>query len=140
MINAVNVNYWAILVSAVAAMILGFLWYSPVLFGKTWMKLMKIDEKKINNSKNKGMWKLFSVQFFAAFLMIYVLAVILKFNGSATMLDGILTGFWCWLGFIAATMIGMVLWEQKPIKLYAIITLYYLVALMIAGSILTVWR
>ena len=34
-----TINYIAVLVSAVIGMAIGALWYSPLLFGKIWMKL-----------------------------------------------------------------------------------------------------
>src|SRR2546429_5127684 len=37
----IHVNYWAILVAVAATMVLGFLWYGPIL-GKAWMKEMGI--------------------------------------------------------------------------------------------------
>ena len=38
-----GVNLWAVLVSALATMVVGFVWYSPVLFANSWMKLMGYD-------------------------------------------------------------------------------------------------
>lgn len=38
----IEVNYLAIVVSAVAAFAIGFIWHGP-LFGKTWAKLCGID-------------------------------------------------------------------------------------------------
>ena len=32
-----TVNLWSVLVAAVAAMVVGFLWYSPMLFARPWM-------------------------------------------------------------------------------------------------------
>jgi Protein of unknown function (DUF1761) len=37
------VNLWAVLGSAVATMVIGFLWYSPFLFAKPWMLAMGYD-------------------------------------------------------------------------------------------------
>ncbi|PYX37422.1 MAG: hypothetical protein DMG81_14180, partial [Acidobacteria bacterium] len=37
------VNFWAVLGSAVATMVIGFLWYSPLLFAKPWMLAMGYD-------------------------------------------------------------------------------------------------
>ena len=39
-----DVNYIAVLVAAVSSFILGGLWYSPVLFGKAWMRESGFDE------------------------------------------------------------------------------------------------
>ncbi len=38
-----NLNLWAILVAAISTMVVGFLWYSPLLFAKAWMKEMGYD-------------------------------------------------------------------------------------------------
>src|SRR5207247_2062134 len=37
------VNYVAVLVAAVAVFVLGWLWYSPLLFYKPWMRLRGMD-------------------------------------------------------------------------------------------------
>ena len=39
----VHVNYLAVLVAAVVVFILGWLWYSPLLFYKPWMRLRGLD-------------------------------------------------------------------------------------------------
>src|SRR5712691_4730351 len=39
----VHVNYLAVLVAAVAVFVLGWLWYSPLLFFKPWMRLRGLD-------------------------------------------------------------------------------------------------
>ena len=38
-----SLNWLAILVAAVVTMILGFLWYSPLLFAKAWTREMGYD-------------------------------------------------------------------------------------------------
>src|SRR5256886_6786262 len=39
----VHVNYLAVLVAAFAVFVLGWLWYSPLLFYKPWMRLRGMD-------------------------------------------------------------------------------------------------
>ncbi len=34
-----QINYWAVVLAAVAAFVVGALWYSPLLFGKLYMKV-----------------------------------------------------------------------------------------------------
>ena len=50
-----EVNLLAVLVSGVAAMVIGALWYSPLLFGKLWMNGMGFTEAKMKEMKEKGM-------------------------------------------------------------------------------------
>src|SRR3989344_7706455 len=117
----VPINYLAVLVAAIAAMVLGYLWYGP-LFGKEWAKLMgwtpEEMAKKMSDpaGKNKMMMG-YGAQFVGALVMAFVLSHSLVFasaylNVSGAM-GGLQAGVWSWLGFVAPTTIGMVLWEGK---------------------------
>ena len=134
----VSINYLAVLIAAIASMIIGFLWYGP-LFGKMWMKLMDIDKKKVDEAKKKGMGRIYTLAFLTALIMSYVLAHFVDYVEAKTITDGIILGFWVWIGFLATTQIGSVFWEGKPVKLYLINTLHYLVALAVMAAILAVW-
>jgi hypothetical protein len=134
-----EINYLAVLVSSVIAMIIGSLWYR-VLFGKAWIKLMNINEKQIKESKNKGMAKSYFIMFISLLVMNYVLAHFIQYTQSNKFSLGMETGFWIWLGFLATTMLGIVLWENKPFKLYLINASNYLVMLLISGGILASWQ
>jgi len=139
MLQIVTVNYWAVLVAAIVSFVIGWVWHSPILFGKMWMKLSNIDQKKINEQKKKGMGSAIFFQFVATLLMAYVLKYVVANAGASTALDGALTGIWLWLGFVATTMIGMVLWEGKPFKLYLINAGRVLAGMIAMGAILAVW-
>ena len=132
------VNIWAVLASAIASMVIGFVWYSPILFGKQWMKLSKIDPKKIADV-NKHMAKTYSISFLAMLVMAYILAQTLSLTLITTAFDGALMGAVIWLGFVAASMINIVLFESKPWSLYFINSGYYLACLIVSGVILTIW-
>ena len=139
MIPQVDVNYLAVFAAAVVGMALGALWYSPVLFGKTWMSLTGLSEETLTKAKEKGMAKSYLIGFIGTLIMSYVLAHITSYASATTFLEGSLAGFWIWLGFIAPVALGTVLWEGKPVKLYILNTSYYLVALVLMGAILAVW-
>ncbi len=139
MAEIVGLNYGAIVVAALFHMVLGWAWYS-VLFGKAWMKLMKIDVKKVEKAQKKGMGKSYMIMSVAALLMSYILAHFIKYTGSVTAIEGLQAGFWLWLGFIATVMVNSVLWEERPWKLYLLNVVYYLVSLLGMGVILASWR
>ncbi len=134
-----EINYLAVLVSAVLGFAIGMAWYSPFLFGNIWMKLSGISKTSVEKSKKKGMAKSIAASFVGGLVMSFVLAHFIDIAGSVTALEGAQTGFWIWLGFIAPVMIGMVLWEGKSFKLYTVKVLHYLAVLMVMGSILAVW-
>ena len=133
------INYLAVLVSAVIGMVIGALWYSPLLFGKLWMKLSGMTEKQLNEAKKKGMGKMYFVAFIGVLLMSYVLAHFVDYTDSRTFVQGMQTGFWLWLGFIIPILIGSVLWENKSFKFYLLNIIHYLVVLFVMGGILAVW-
>ena len=134
----VAVNYWIVLVAAVAGMVIGFLWFGP-LFGKQYMALMNFDKKKMQEAKKKGMGKTYALAYLTSLVMAYVLAYFVSYAGAKTIADGAALGFLVWIGFFATTQLGMVLWEGKPVKLYVITTLHYLVTLAVMAAILAVW-
>ncbi len=138
MVALLDVNLLAVLVAAVLQMALGFLWYSPMLFGNTWMKLagIKTDPKKVKAEMPKSAF----FGFLTALVMVFILAQVVGYTQAKTLVDGVMSGFWMWLGFVATVMAGIVLWEGKPFKLYALNVGYYLVTLVISGAILALWR
>ncbi len=130
----IEVSYIGVLVAAVVSFAIGMAWYSPLLFGKAWMKLMGFTEGKVKEKK-KGMGKTMAAGFAAVLVMSYVMAYIVGFSQAASVTEGAEAGFWVWLGFVATVMLGQVLWEGKPFKLYLINSLHYLVALVAMGII-----
>lgn len=137
MAPAVDINYLAVLVSAAVSMGIGFLWYGP-LFGNQWKKLAGFTDKSIKQMKMTPMQSMI-FGFITTLVMAYIFAHFVGYAQAATAADGVILGFWVWLGFFATTQLGMVLWENKPLKLYFLNTLHYLVALAVMGAILAIW-
>ena len=134
-----QVNYLAVLVASIAATVVGFLWYSPMLFGKLWMQLSGLTEKKLEESKKKRMAKAYIFTFLATIVKGYVLVVFLKYASASTIAQGLMIGFWLWLGFIATTTLGSIFWEGKSVKLYILNNAHELITLLVMSIILTVW-
>jgi hypothetical protein len=140
----VPINYLAVIVSAIATMVIGFLWYGP-LFGKTWSMLM--GWKDMSPEKMKEMQKQampgYVVSFIGALVMAYILAHALTYASAYTNMfglsAGLMVGFWSWFGFVAPVTLGAVLWDKKPWTLWLINSGYYLVTLLVMGAILAVW-
>lgn len=134
-----QVNLVAVLISGVAMMVLGFLWYGP-LFGKIWMKAMGYTEKDAEKMKKEGgMGKIYGVALISAFVMAYVLAVFIGLLGANTAAAGAQVGFWAWLGFIATKSLTDVLFEGKNWTAYYLSIGYQLVSLLVMGAILATW-
>jgi hypothetical protein len=136
-----GINLWSVLVAAVASMILGFLWYSPILFANPWMRLMGIDpnDKAKLADMRKGAGKLYGLAFLANIVSAAVLAKIIAITTVDTIPYGMKIGFAVWLGFVTTVQLTGALFGKQPSKLYLINTGYQLVCYLVMGAILAVW-
>jgi len=136
-----GVNLWSVLVAAIATMILGFLWYSPLLFPKPWTLAMGYDpnDKAKMDEMRKGAGKLYGITFVASLLSAFVLAKIIDVTTVNSALYGMKIGFAVWLGFVTTVQLTSTLFKKRPIKLYWIDTGYQLVCYLVMGAILAKW-
>jgi uncharacterized membrane protein len=132
-------NYLAILVCGIIAMVVGYLWYSKMLFGKEWMRLSGITDKKMQDAK-ATMGKTYGIMFVASLIMAYVLSFFVSYAQATTLMAGVMIGFWAWFGFVATTMLTGSLFSGKSLKLYFIESGYQLVVLVINGGVLAIWH
>ncbi len=134
-----SVNYWAVLVAAIASMVIGSVWYGP-LFGKLFMKEKGMDtwskEKQAEMKKKMGMSYL--AQFIASFVMFYVLAGLIVGFGKTSLIGGMLTGFIVWFGFVVPLALGEAIWGGKK-SLFFLSIGHMLVNLLVAGAIIGAW-
>lgn len=128
-----SVNFLAILLCGVASMVIGYFWYSKMLFAEQWMKLSGL---KMSDMKGDGVWKNYLVTFGCALLMAYVLALTLKFTGTIGAAESLKMAFWLWLGFVAATSLTNDLFNQVPFKLFLIKSGHHLANMLVASLIL----
>ncbi len=134
-------NYWAVLVCAVVAMIVGSIWYGAI-FGKAWMRLTGCTD--MDEAKRKEMQKrsipLYVVQFILVLVQLFVLA---HLTGSDIM-TGIISALWAWVGFVLPTVAASCMWTNEPRKLawtrFLIQAGYQLLMFIIFGAILAGWH
>lgn len=137
----VPINWLAILACGVAAMAIGFVWYGP-LFGKEWMKLIGMTEKKMEATK-KDITTTYTTSFAVSLLMAYALAHFIWFTapGAVNVIIGVKTALWAWVGFVVTIAINNNLFApvKKPTNLITIESGYYLVILVAMGAIIAIW-
>lgn len=142
-----EINYWAVLVAGIAAMVIGGIWYGP-LFGKLWMEGMGWDPndkarmEKMKKAAGPAYAQMFILALVQAFVFAHVLwafdiAVSEKMSALSAGLQG---GLWMWLGFVLPVKYGDKLWNGKKFKYVAVDLGYYLVLLMVMGIIISSWK
>ena len=129
-----TLNFWAILVAALSAFLIGGVWYSPVLLGGAWKKA-----NAFGSDVSAAGPRVFALAFVLSLVMAVNLAMFLhdpKTNLSWGATAGFLAGFgWAAMG------IGIVaLFEHRSLKYMLINGGYLTVALTAMGAILGAWR
>jgi len=129
-----SINYFAVLVAALSAFIIGGLWYS-VLFEKAWMKENGFDQEKLKKG-NMGM--IFGGSFIFSLIISFVLVLFLGPERDAVF--GTMAGLMAGLLWVAAAMGITYLFERKSLKLFLINAGYHVVTFTIMGLILGAWK
>lgn len=132
-----HVNYFAVILAALAYYIFGMIWYSPQLFGKLWMKHEGIHP---DECKCKGMTIAFVGEAVLDLVMAFVLAALFGLLGVVQISEGIVIAFWVWLGFIATSHLSAVLWGKKTFSHYLIHAGFMLLGLILMAIILVYFR
>ena len=149
----VLINYWAVLVSAVLAMVVGSLWYGP-LFGKVYMKAKGMDTMSPEDQaamKKKMVWSYLG-QFVASLVTFYVLAWFINVTETHFMATsyaagetyvglwgGVHVAFWVWLGFLVPMKFSEAIWGGK-MTLFWISISEALITLLATGAIIGAWK
>jgi hypothetical protein len=133
----VSVNFWAVLLSAIASMVVGSIWYGP-LFGKMFMREMGMEQwsPEKQAAMKKKMVLMYLGQFVASLLMFYVLGTLITWSApSLNVYFGMWTAFFMWLGFVVPLAFGNALWGGK-FKLFWLSIGNMLITLLFAGAII----
>ena len=131
-----KVNIWAVVLAAISYLILGALWYSPLLFGKPWMRLNNFTDEDFKS--NKPMWMITLVTFLSAAIASFLISLILGPNPNPSF--GAIIGFciaFCW---ISMSKLMNVLFANQPFRLFLLNAGFDLVAFMVMGAIVGYWR
>ena len=132
-----KINYLAVIVAAVVHFMIGGLWYG-LIFANIFVDI--VGREQLERMAADSHWSQYLIAFISSLVLVYVLAHFVQFTGSTTAGGGLQTAFWLWLGFIVTTQISGVIFEQRKLGLYLLSIGYQLVACLICGVILAVWR
>ncbi|MDN5201468.1 DUF1761 domain-containing protein [Fulvivirgaceae bacterium BMA10] len=130
-----NLNYLAIFIAALSTFLIGGLWYSPILFSKSWMVENGFSEEDL---KGANMPMIFGGSFVLALIMSFNLAAFL--SDSNDLVWGMTAGALAGIGWVAAAMGVTYLFERKSLKLFFINAGYHVITFIVMGAIVGVWK
>lgn len=130
-----EVTFVPILVAAIVSVVIAFVWFHEKVFGRTFMRYMNLTPEQSARGRKR-----MPIATFVAFLSSLVAAYVLNYFGIAwgvyDWVGAIELGIWVWIGFAAPPLLGMVLWEMKPIKYYFVVAGYWLLAFIAMALVL----
>ncbi len=132
-----KINHLAVVVAAVVHFIIGGLWYS-LIFANTFIEI--VGRAQLEQMVADSHWSQYLVAFATSLVLVYILAHFIQFTGARTVAGGMQTAFWLWLGFVVTTQMSGVIFEQRKLGLYLLNIGYQLVACLICGAILAMWK
>lgn len=130
-----QLNYFAIVAAAVAAFVIGGVWYSGALFGKAWQRETGLTDEQLA-ARNTGL--VFGVSFVLTLAASLVFAMFLGPRPAF--------GFALFAGLAAgaawvATSFGInYLFEAKSLRLFLINAGYHVAQFAAMGAILGLWH
>jgi hypothetical protein len=110
-----KINYWAVVVTALAAFVMSSLYYSPLLLGNVWRAVDPGPTAGTTPSIGKVVGEI------ARTLVItYVLARLIALLGGGDWKGAVSLTVWLWFGFSAMMWVGAIMWEKTPWQIAAI--------------------
>lgn len=131
-----SVNEVSVLVTAILAVAVGSIWYSPLLFGDIWMRAVGITTDDLQATRS-AMTRWVMSALLANLVLLFVLAEFIRIAD--------LSGYSMWrigafvLIFIGASTASAVIWEKRPLSYLLIHTGYTAVVIFGGMSVIAFW-
>jgi len=127
-----DISWLAVIVAGASSLVLGGIWYSPMLFANRWMAAAGLNEEQL---KSGSMPMIFG----GAFLLSLIAAIVFSmFLGPKPALNFALgAGFSAGLCWVAAGMGISYLFERRPLGLFLINGGYFTLQFTLIGAILS---
>ncbi|MCY4108025.1 MAG: DUF1761 domain-containing protein [Chloroflexi bacterium] len=135
-----DLNYWAVLVAAAIAMIVGSLWYSPLLFAQPWLRLLGKSMEQLTE-EGHGSAVAMTAAVIGSLVTAYVLALVINVSSdSPGLVDGIVVGALLWAGLVGVQNLLGFLFSARPIRLWLLDGGNQLVTFVLMGLVIGLWR
>ena len=128
-----NINYLAALVAAVSSLLIGGVWFSPILFARAWQREAQLTDDQVQRGAGKALG--------GAFVLALVIALNLAmFLGPhAGIAWGAGAGALAGIGWATASLATVYLFERRSLMLIVIDGGYLAVSYAAMGAIIGAW-
>ena len=130
------INHLAVFVCSLLSLVIGGLWYSPLLFFKAWQLATGLRDEQVAKANPL---KTYLLTLVLAWIISYTLAFFLgdsKTNWQWGLTAGLLAG----VGWTSTMFVIISLFEQRSLKYLLINCGYIIVYFALIGFVLGIWR
>jgi hypothetical protein len=141
-----QVNWLAVVVAAVAALVVGFVWYLPPLFGTRWASLVKTygrpfaENPRLDPMRPANPLMPMGVWLIGFLVNALVLSLAIKLLGIGSVGSATGLALLVWLAFAATLSSWPAAFARWPWGLWLINNGAYLVMQIVMAVILTLWK
>jgi hypothetical protein len=132
-------DYIHVFVVAVAGFLLGWLWYSRLMFSEAWVAEMQNSGQALANWKGR-MGQAIAVAFLFTLLSTFGLAVLIDAHRTVGALKGAELGVFVGAVLVGSRMLNGSLWEKRSTRLLRINIGHEIVLFALQGALLGLWR
>jgi len=139
------INPWAVLVAGIAAYLVGWAWYSPILWQKPWMEARGDNGQDWAANGKKEMPKIMLYGFVNTLLMSFVIAVFLALTGVESLMQAVQVSLLLCFGFVVTVKFNDLLYTSTPphwgkrAQLLFLIDVGYQIALFVVVAAIIWW-
>jgi hypothetical protein len=128
-----GLNFLAIVIAALAAFAWGAIYYMSL--SKQWLAAVGITKEQMQTGRSPAP---FIISFVALIVMAWVLAGTLGHlgPGQVTLKNGVISGLFLWLGFIATTVFVNNAYPGRKYSLSVIDSIHWLGVVVIQGAVI----
>lgn len=130
----VDVNYWAVVTSVLAAFLLSSSYYAIFSVQRT------APVGSAQNTPALALWKMIPLELLRSLVVISVLALMLTRAGEFGVVEAVSAALVLWIGFPVVLLAGSVLHEGVPWQLAALHGGDWLLKLVVIALILGLWK
>ncbi len=138
--NKITADLFHIIVATIAALVAGFIWYLPFVFGDRWKELVKEYTSLTDEDLQPEAFKQVTKLFFMILINAIVLYLLIDRLDIQSRLSALKIAFALWAGFGMTFSSWSVIFAKQRQSLWLINNGAYLLMLSVMSFILVTWR
>ena len=135
-----EINHLAVVLAVVAAMVVGFVFYMPAVFGKRWMDMVGHSDESVQEG---GPPLLYPLVIVASLITAYVLAGVAflshEFYGGSFFVSALISAWILWLGFTGSRMLVHDLFDTRTLGITVLSALNELLTVTAMALVIGIW-